>query len=163
MRDFDCILGLGSNVGDKVANIEAAIAHLTRSGQMRLVRRSRIYRTAPWGKTDQDWFANAVIAVATSLSPHEVLALCQKVETDLGRVRLERWGPRTIDVDVLVYRDLEIDDPDLIVPHPRIAERAFVLVPLAEIAPDLEIGGRPVTALLRGVEAGDVTPLDVTQ
>lgn len=160
MHDYDCILGLGSNVGDKTANIEHAIALLTRSGELRLVRRSKIYRTAPWGKTDQDWFANAVIAVATGLPAHDVLLLCQKVENDLGRVRQERWGPRIIDVDVLVYRDAQIDEPDLKVPHPLIAERAFVLVPLAEIAPDQTIGGKTLATLLEAVAHDDVTPLD---
>lgn len=160
MRDFDCILALGSNVGDKVANIHAAIARLTQSGQMRLVRQSQIYRTAPWGKTDQDWFANAAIAVATGLTPREILSHCQQVENELGRVRRERWGPRLIDVDVLFYRDAEISEPDLVIPHPLIAERAFVLVPLAEIAPDVVIRGQAAVQMLRDVESGDVIPLE---
>ncbi len=142
--DFDAILALGSNVGDKAGNIARAIGFLTETGDITALSRSRIYRTPPWGKLDQDWFANACLSVMTRLSPERLLARCQSVEQRMGRVRGEKWGPRMIDVDILVYRGVTSSDPSLTLPHPRITERAFVLVPLADVAPDLEIEGRTV-------------------
>lgn len=158
--DFDAILGLGSNVGDKRANIAAAIELLTRSGEVRLVRFSHLYRTEAWGKTDQDWFVNACIAVATKLDPKALLKRCQAVEQDLGRVRREHWGPRIIDVDILVYRDVTLNDPELALPHPWIAERAFVLAPLKEIAPELVVRGQQVRDLLAAIDSSSVTRLE---
>ena len=159
MPDFDAIIALGSNLGQKAANIAHAIELLTEGGDIRLVRRSRDYRTAPWGKTDQDWFVNACIAISTRLSPHELLARCQGVEERLGRVRGEKWGPRVIDLDVLVYRDLISSEPDLTLPHPHLTERAFVLAPLADIAPDLVIHGRRVSEWLTAIDHTDVVAL----
>ncbi len=139
---FDCIVALGSNLGDKAANIDRAIALLTDRGDVRLLGRSRNYATEPWGKTDQDWFVNAAIAVATRLDPRQLLDRCKEIERAMGRVETEKWGPRIIDLDLLVYRDRNVNDPDLILPHPHIGARAFVLAPLMDIAPDLVIGGR---------------------
>lgn len=156
---YDALIGLGSNIGDKAANIAQAIELLTGEGDIRLVTASRVYRTAPWGVTDQDWFANACIAVATDLAPHALLARCLGVEQTMKRVRKERWGPRIIDVDVLVYRDRVLNEPDLVVPHPRITQRGFVLVPLHEIAPGLVIDGRTIEAWLGDIDARDVVPL----
>jgi 2-amino-4-hydroxy-6-hydroxymethyldihydropteridine diphosphokinase len=156
---FDAIVALGSNLGDKAGRIAEAIALLTEAGDIRLVARSRNFRTAPWGKTDQDWFVNACIAVATELSARDLLARCQAVEKRMGRVRDERWGPRVIDLDVLVYRDLTSDEAELTLPHPRITERAFVLAPLAEVAPELCIKGRTVTDWLAALDCSDVAPL----
>lgn len=156
---FDAAIGFGSNVGDKQANIAQAIAHLTRDGGIRLVRRSRDYRSAPWGVTDQDWFVNAAATVATELSARELLRRCQAVEQAMGRVRMKKWGPRIIDVDILTYRGETIREPDLAVPHPLIGARAFVLVPLAEIAPGLLIAGRTVEELLQRADARDVVPV----
>jgi 2-amino-4-hydroxy-6-hydroxymethyldihydropteridine diphosphokinase len=158
-QDFDAVLGLGSNLGDKQANIARAIEHLTADGAIKLVRRSRDYRSAPWGKTDQDWFVNACISVATKLSPRQILERCFDAERALQRVRRERWGPRTLDCDLLFYRDVVSDDPELTLPHPRVTERAFVLVPLNEIAPDLEINGRKAQHWLSQLNAGDVVAL----
>jgi 2-amino-4-hydroxy-6-hydroxymethyldihydropteridine diphosphokinase len=157
---LDALIGLGSNIGDKAGNISRAIALLTPGDDVRLVARSRLYRTPPWGKTDQDWFVNACIGVATSLSPGELLGRCQAVEDELGRVRSERWGPRVIDVDLLVYRDVTLEHPDLVIPHPRIAERAFVLAPLADIAPDLVIGGRTVAERLAEIDRAGVEVIE---
>jgi 2-amino-4-hydroxy-6-hydroxymethyldihydropteridine diphosphokinase len=156
---WDAILALGSNMGEKVANIRRAIALLTEAGDIRLVCRSRDYRTAPWGKADQDWFVNACIAVASPLSPRKLFERCQDAERRLGRVRGEKWGPRVIDIDVLVYRDVISSDPELSLPHPHMTERAFVLVPLADIAPELQIGGRSVAEWLAAVGASGVEPL----
>ena len=156
---YDALIGLGSNIGDKAANIAQAIELLTGEGDIRLVAASRVYRTAPWGVTDQDWFANACIAVATDLAPRALLARCLGVEQTMKRVRKERWGPRIIDVDVLVYHDCVLNEPDLVVPHPRITQRGFVLVPLREIAPGLVIDGRTLEARLGDIDASDVVPL----
>jgi 2-amino-4-hydroxy-6-hydroxymethyldihydropteridine diphosphokinase len=124
-------LGIGSNDGDREANVERALAALVRAGT--IGAQSSRYRTAPWGVADQPWFLNAVVALHTELDPHALLAALQEVECTLGRVRARKWGPRTIDLDLLLYDDADIDEPSLRVPHPRLRERAFVLVPLAEI------------------------------
>ena len=159
MPDFDAAIGLGSNVGDTRVNIARAIELLTADGAVRLVARSRDYRSAPWGVLEQDWFVNAVITVLTDVSARELLQRCQSVENDMGRVRLQKWGPRLIDVDVLTYRDQVIDEPDLKVPHPLIAERGFVVVPLREIAPDLVIGGRSLDDMQAQLDTSDLVAL----
>ena len=160
---FDATIGLGSNIGDKAANIAKSIALLTGEGDIRVVRSSRLYRTAPWGVLDQDWFVNACVGVATSLAPLELLRRCLGVEQEMKRVRDRRWGPRVIDVDVLTYGNITLDGADLTLPHPRITERAFVLVPLAEIAPTLAIDGHPVTYWLNRIDASDVVALDASE
>lgn len=160
---FDALIGLGSNMGDKPANIRRAIGLLTDAGDIRLVRASRLYRTPPWGVLDQDWFVNACIAVTTDLAPHEVLARCLAVENTMKRVRHERWGPRVIDVDVLTYRNVSLDDAALTLPHPRIAERAFVLLPLKEIAPDLVISGQGLDHWIARLDSAGVEPIETAE
>jgi 2-amino-4-hydroxy-6-hydroxymethyldihydropteridine diphosphokinase len=157
--DFDCIIALGSNLGDKTANIDTAIDLLTEAGDILLVRRSRNFATEPWGKTDQDWFVNACIAVASQLSAHELLARCKAIEGRMGRVPTEKWGPRIIDLDLLTYRDTVLQEPDLVLPHPHIGERAFVLAPLMDIAPDESIGGTSVRDLYAAIDLGSVRAL----
>ena len=159
-RAFGATLGLGSNLGDRVRNIDQAITLLTENGAVSVVSRSRRYRTAPWGVTDQDWFVNACVSIKSTLSPRQVLRHCQSVEDAMGRVRTMRWGPRNIDVDILTFGDLKIYEPDLVIPHPLIAERAFVLIPLKDVAPDLKINGASLDAMLSKLNAGDVRPLD---
>ena len=127
-------LGLGSNLGDREAAIAAALARLAERG-FRTARRSSLWLTEPVGGPPQGWFLNLVAEGETALAPDEILAACLATERDLGRVRRERNGPRTIDVDVLFYADRVIERPGLVVPHPRLHERRFVLEPLAEIAP----------------------------
>lgn len=161
--EYDALIGLGSNVGDKPANIARAIALLTQKGDIRLIAASRLYRTAPWGVLDQDWFVNACIAVATDLPPRELLARCLGVEQEMKRVRQERWGPRVIDVDILVYRGVTMSDPDLTLPHPRITERAFVLVPLSDVAPGLEIADHSIAHWLALAGAGEVVPFEASK
>lgn len=156
--DCDALLALGSNIGDKAGNIQRAL-DLIADQSVRVVRRSRNYRTPPWGKLDQDWFVNACVAVATDLSPEGLLAVCQSVEKEMGRVRKEHWGPRLIDVDILAYRGAVRSTPELTLPHPRIAERAFVLVPLADIAPGLAVEGRTVREWKETIERSGVEPL----
>jgi 2-amino-4-hydroxy-6-hydroxymethyldihydropteridine diphosphokinase len=154
----DVLLGLGGNVGDPAATIAAALARLDDAG-VRIVARSSLYRTAPWGKTDQPAFVNACARARTELSPRALLDRILAVEADLGRERGERWGPRTIDIDILDYAGLALDEPGLTLPHPRLAERAFVLVPLAEIAPDHVVAGRLVRDWAASVDPSGVTRL----
>lgn len=154
------ILGLGSNIGDKRANLSRAIALLEALGDIALVSRSRDWRTPPWGVTDQDWFVNACIAVSTTLGPRALLERCLEVERQMARVRTRHWGPRTIDVDILFYGDRQVAEPDLVIPHPRITERAFVLGPLSDIAPDLVIAGQTVTGRLAAIDRAGVDPID---
>ncbi|HYF93208.1 MAG TPA: 2-amino-4-hydroxy-6-hydroxymethyldihydropteridine diphosphokinase [Symbiobacteriaceae bacterium] len=129
-------LSLGSNLGDRLGYLTEAVRRLA-APHTRVSAVSSVYETAPWGKTDQPAFLNMSVAVETSLTPHELLRHILSVEQSLGRVRLERWGPRTVDIDLLVFDQERVTAPDLQVPHPRMAERAFVLVPLLEIAPHL--------------------------
>jgi len=131
-------LGLGSNVGDRSRMLTEALNLLAGPG-LRIIRRSHVYETPPWGKTDQAPFLNQVVEAETVLPPEALRTRCRDVEQALGRVRGERWGPRTVDVDILLYGDRVLATPDLIVPHAELRQRAFVLVPLAEIAPDLRL------------------------
>lgn len=156
---FDAILALGSNVGDKAANIARALDVITSRGDVQILARSRLFKTPPWGVLEQDWFLNACALVATPLGPHELLGRCQDVERALGRVKLQRWGPRVIDVDILVHRAGAVNDVVLTLPHPGITGRAFVLAPLADIAPDLEIAGETVAAWLGRVDRSGVEPI----
>jgi 2-amino-4-hydroxy-6-hydroxymethyldihydropteridine diphosphokinase len=155
------LIALGGNVGDVRAAFDRAVALLCDGFAVRLIVRSSDYRTPPWGVTDQPPFVNAVIAVATSLAPHDLLARAIDAERALGRDRGQerRWGPRTIDIDLLTYDDLVLQDSDLTLPHPRLFERAFVLVPLAEIAPDRVIGGIRARDALTKVETRGIERL----
>ena len=159
-RTSDAFIALGSNIGDKTANINHAITLLTGRDDIRLLARSRDYRTPPWGKTDQDWFVNACIGVATSLSPHELLRRCLETEVEMGRKRAEKWGPRLIDLDVLLHGDAVLSDAELILPHPHMTARAFVLAPLADIAPDILIDGKSVLQWLEQIDKAGVEPIE---
>ncbi len=141
-------IGLGSNLGDRAAMLAAAIDALAAHTSVTAV--SSVYQTAPWGRRDQPTFLNCCVAIETSLAASDLLAVLMEVEMWLGRVREERWGPRTIDLDLLLFGDEVIASADLSVPHPRLAERAFDLVPLAEIAPTARIapGGTTVREAL---------------
>ena len=133
-------LGLGSNLGDRVSNIREAIDRLGRSGEIRVLRISSLYETAPVGFAEQPDFINAVAEIETSVQPLDLLHAILDIEKEMGRVRNIRWGPRVIDIDLLIYDEISIDLPELVLPHPRMGERAFVLAPLAEIAPNQRIG-----------------------
>lgn len=137
-------LGLGTNLGDRSAMLRAAIGAL--AARLTVIRTSAVYETEPWGRLDQPAFLNCCVAVETALAPADLLALAKEVERTLGRTPGERWGPRAIDIDVLLYGSEQVRSPELVVPHPRLAERAFALVPLAEIAPDAPLAGTPLTA-----------------
>ncbi len=130
-------LGLGSNLGDRLASLQGAVDLLRTEAGIELIRSSRVWETVPVGGQEQPDFLNAVLRAEVGLAPLDLLAACQRVEAALGRVRDVRWGPRTIDIDVLMIGARAIDEPGLVVPHPRMHERAFVLKPLLEIAPEL--------------------------
>jgi 2-amino-4-hydroxy-6-hydroxymethyldihydropteridine diphosphokinase len=150
----EALLALGGNVGDVRASLERAVGQLCDGVAVALLARSSDYRTPPWGVKDQPPFVNLCIAVATTLSPQELFARAQGVERALGRNRAheQRWGPRMVDIDLLAYDGLALDTPELTLPHPRLFERAFVLVPLAEIAPERLIGGTKVRDALAKVD-----------
>jgi 2-amino-4-hydroxy-6-hydroxymethyldihydropteridine diphosphokinase len=128
-------LGIGSNLGDRLAHLQLAVDQLSAADGIDVVGVSPVYETDPVGGPDQPDFLNAVVAVDTIRTAHELLALAQSIEAAAARVRTVHWGPRTLDVDVLLVGEERIDDPDLVVPHPRMAERAFVVVPLADLDP----------------------------
>jgi 2-amino-4-hydroxy-6-hydroxymethyldihydropteridine diphosphokinase len=157
----EALLGLGGNVGDVRATLDEAVRRFADGVEVRLAARSSDYRTPPWGVTDQPPFVNCAIAVATKLSPRALLARALTVEHALGRDRMreQRWGPRAIDIDLLAYDALILNEPDLTLPHPRLFERAFVLVPLAEIAPHRVIGGRRIADAAAAIDAAGIERL----
>ena len=128
-------ISIGSNIGDRLHHLQEAIRGLHSHQRIEVTKVSSIYETAPVGYTNQADFLNLAVCVETSLDPYELLASCQDIENGLGRVRQIRWGPRTVDLDILLYNNDNIEAENLLVPHPRMGERAFVLVPLLEIAP----------------------------
>ena len=146
-------LGLGSNVGDREANLREALKRLESEGT-RVVRRSSLYETEPQELRDQPWFLNAVVEVETDLFPLQLLACVRNIEREMGRRRVTSKGPRNIDIDILFYGRNVIDTPDLEVPHPRIAQRRFVLEPLAEIAPSFRhpLTGKTAIEMLATLE-----------
>jgi len=157
-------VGLGGNLGDAAASVRDAFVALGRLPGTRLLRASRLYRTPAWGVTAQPDFVNAVAMIETTLVPTALLQELLRIERDAGRDRLadgsDRWGPRTLDLDLLLYGDAVIDVPGLSVPHPHMHERAFVLVPLLEIAPDARIPGRAAVAdALAAMAVGDIQAL----
>jgi 2-amino-4-hydroxy-6-hydroxymethyldihydropteridine diphosphokinase len=130
-------LGLGSNVGDRAENLRRAISLIARAPGVSILRQSRFYETPPWGDAEQDAFLNAALEIATTLSPAELLSLVKIIEQQIGRRPSRRWGPRIIDIDILLFDNEAIATPELEIPHARLRERAFALVPLLELAPDL--------------------------
>jgi 2-amino-4-hydroxy-6-hydroxymethyldihydropteridine diphosphokinase len=157
----EALVALGGNVGDVPATFDRAIARFCDGGEVRLLARSSDYRTPPWGVEDQPPFINCCIAVATSLSPQELLDRAHGVERAFGRLRAEerRWGPRPLDIDLLAYDDVALSTPELTLPHPRLFERAFVLVPLAEIAPERTIAGIRVRDALAKLDRSGIERL----
>ena len=129
-------LGIGANLGDRAAHLQGAVDGLAATPDVIVVAVSPVYETAPVGGPVQPDYLNAVVAVDTTLTPRELLTLANRLEAEADRVRDVRWGPRTLDVDVLLVGDEKVDEPDLVVPHPRMLERAFVLVPLADLDPE---------------------------
>lgn len=152
-------LGLGGNLGDPAAAMASALRALDAHQAVAVAAVSSLYRTPPWGKTDQPDFLNAVAAVDTTLSPRALLDLCLETERALKRVRVERWGPRVIDMDILLFGRERIEEEGLQVPHPRMGERAFVLAPLAEIAPDVDVNGGTAAERLAAADKAGIERL----
>lgn len=160
-EDFvTALLGLGGNVGDPVGAMSAALRTLETHPQCRLSGVSRLYRTPPWGKTDQDWFFNAAARVETTLGAVPLLGLALGIEQANKRIRIERWGPRTLDIDILDYDGLTIVSDELTIPHPRMKERAFVLMPLIDVSPDYRIEGRTLTDWLGRADSAGIQVAD---
>lgn len=157
----EALLALGGNVGNSRVILDRAIAMLCDGKNVRLTARSSDYRTPPWGFKYQPHFVNLAIAIETTLSPRERLERAQQIELRLGRDRAheKKNGPRTADIDIIAYDDVTVDEPNLTLPHPRLFERAFVLIPLAEIAGDRVIAGRRVEEAARVVDGGTIQRL----
>jgi 2-amino-4-hydroxy-6-hydroxymethyldihydropteridine diphosphokinase len=154
------LIALGGNVGDVRATLASAVAAISRRGGA-LIARSSDYTTPPWGDEQQPAYVNACIEIDTTLDPHALLAVLQAIEHEHGRDRTKerRWGPRTLDLDLIAYDDLAVDTPDLVLPHPRLFERAFVLMPLSEIAPHRPIQGRSAAQALNALPVGGIKKL----
>lgn len=163
MKPATVYIALGSNLGDRRGNLAAARSAL--APQVRLTRESPVYETEPWGYTEQEKFLNQVVEGETELSPEELLVSLKQVEVQLGREPTFRYGPRRIDLDILFYDDRIVSLPNLQIPHPRVAERAFVLVPLADLAPDLPhpLTGETVAEMLSAVDRSGVFPVNSEQ
>jgi 2-amino-4-hydroxy-6-hydroxymethyldihydropteridine diphosphokinase len=150
-------LGLGSNLGNRLTNLQAAVDALQAEPGFRVTASSRVWETVPVGGPPQPDYLNAVIRAETDLSARDLLDVARRVEQRMGRVRKERWGARSLDVDILLYDEEQIDEPELVVPHPRMAERAFVLLPLLELDPDPVLPDGTRLKEVR-VDTGGVTP-----
>jgi 2-amino-4-hydroxy-6-hydroxymethyldihydropteridine diphosphokinase len=154
------VLGLGGNIGDNKALIAAAIDCLAEDPAITIEAASALYETPPWGKVDQPPFLNAAVRIETSHSARRLLQTILDVERRLGRERTERWGPRTIDIDILLFGESKVAEPGLIIPHPRLAERAFALVPLIDVLPDATISGRPAREWLSEMDSSGIRRID---
>ena len=157
----EALVALGGNVGNVRDTLARAIAQFCDGIAVKLVARSSDYKTPPWGVEDQPPFVNCAVAVSTSLSPHDLLKRGHATERAFGRDRANerRWGPRPLDIDLIAYDDLKLDDPNLTLPHPRLFERAFVLVPLAEIMPDRPISGTQIRDALAKLDQSGIEKL----
>lgn len=153
-------LSLGGNLGEPAKAMAAALRMLDADRQTRVVAVSSLYRTPPWGKLDQPDFLNVAAEIATRHTPRELLELCLDAERSLKRVRAERWGPRIVDIDVLTFDDISLHEPGLELPHPRMLDRAFVLVPLSEIAPDFVMAGKTIAEHAATVDRAGITRQD---
>jgi 2-amino-4-hydroxy-6-hydroxymethyldihydropteridine diphosphokinase len=160
MDMHEATLGLGGNIGDPAASMARALTLLDARPDCAVTHVSKLYRTPPWGKIDQAWFFNACAQVRTSLSPEGLLDACLSIERQMKRERLERWGPRTIDIDVLTFDDLRQHSETLQIPHPRMTERGFVLMPLADFAPGLVVSGRTVAEWLQDADVAGIEVAD---
>jgi 2-amino-4-hydroxy-6-hydroxymethyldihydropteridine diphosphokinase len=159
MKPVTAHIALGANLGDRVANLREAVLRINHLPGTRVIARSSIYETPPWGKTDQPQFLNAVITVETEREPEALLNDCLAIEQEMGRIRRERWGPRAIDIDLLTHGNTRMRSARLTLPHPALAERAFVLVPLLEIAPAFSLDGESGRDLLARLDQTGIIPV----
>lgn len=161
-RRYRVAFSLGSNIGDKAANLRNALAWLNTVEGLEIDQASKFYRTAPWGEEDQDWFLNACATGWSTRKPIELLKALKRIELEIGREPGARWGPRLIDIDFLFADDLELDVPLLTLPHREMFNRAFVLVPLAEIAADQTVLGRNIGNAAKTIDydPNEITPID---
>jgi 2-amino-4-hydroxy-6-hydroxymethyldihydropteridine diphosphokinase len=148
----DAVLGLGSNVGERRAALAGAVNALRAHPDIEIIAASPLYESEPWGMTSQQDFLNAAVRVATSLIPADLLAAILAIEVALGRVRRKKWGPRVIDIDILIYGEGRIDNPGLTIPHPHLTERVFALAPLVDVMPNAMIEERPARQWLAQLE-----------
>lgn len=153
-------LSLGSNIGDKKENLDKAIELLESHDEIEVTRLSSYYETEPVGYKEQDWFLNIVVEINTSLSPYSLLEYCNIIEQKLKRKRIVRWGPRTIDVDILLYENYISTDERLTIPHPRMIERAFVMIPLYEIAPNIKLNGQDISSIIKNLKKEEIRKID---
>lgn len=144
-------LGLGANIDDRNAALTRAMQQISALPTTRIVKKSNIIESEPWGITDQPAFLNMAIEIETALPPVELLKALLLIETDMGRIRKEKWGPRVIDIDILMYDNLIINTPELTLPHPYITQRSFVIIPLAQLTPEYEINGKKISEWLKQV------------
>lgn len=155
-------IAIGSNLGDRIANVKKAVLRAADEVKATLVLLSSFYETEPWGMKEQGAFVNAVMGVETELAPAALLAHLKSVEAGMGRQETERWGPRTIDLDIIFYGDLVVGEDGLTIPHPSAHERAFVMVPLAEIAPEFKhpVLGRTVSEIAGSLDKTGVRKME---
>lgn len=149
-------LGLGGNVGDVKAVLMAALDALNKHPNISVKQLSNLYETPPWGDENQDWFLNACALIETSIQPLELLKFVKSLEVEFKREKSRKWGPRTLDIDLLVYEGVALKSETLTLPHPRISERAFVLVPLNDLAPNLLVNGKSVSKHLQLVDCDEI-------
>lgn len=152
-------LGIGSNIGNKELNIKKAIELMSKDTNIEVIKSSSYYKTEPVGYKEQDWFVNVVIKISTVHEPYELLEVCNNIEKKLKRERLIRWGPRTIDIDILIYKNIVLEEDKLTIPHPRMKERAFVMVPLYEIEPEMRIQDEHISLIINKIEKKGVKKL----
>ncbi|MEM7214198.1 MAG: 2-amino-4-hydroxy-6-hydroxymethyldihydropteridine diphosphokinase [Pseudomonadota bacterium] len=156
-------IGLGGNIGDVVANMAGALRMLDQSADIEVLSVSKVYRTPPWGIEDQDWFHNACAGLLTSLQPFELLAKCQEIERVFKRDRQMRWGPRTLDLDILAFDGVSIHEEELTIPHPRMHERSFVMLPLNDVAQGIEILGKTPVQWLDRLDTEEIETVEVSE
>ncbi|EFL90414.1 2-amino-4-hydroxy-6-hydroxymethyldihydropteridine diphosphokinase [Ahrensia sp. R2A130] len=152
-------LGFGGNIGDVEAALRVSLTALDDHRDCAVDAVSPLYKTPPWGLLNQPPFLNCCAQIRTTLEPEALLDLCQNIELTGKRERLERWGPRTIDIDMLVFEGVEQDSDKLTLPHPRMQDRAFVMLPLSDISPDLQIAGRSVAEILADLDTNGIEPV----
>lgn len=155
-------LGLGGNIGDVKTVLQEAIDLLRGNDGVELIEVSPLYKTPPWGVEDQPWFLNCCVEVSTTASPEELLEICQEAERQGKRQRTVRWGPRTIDIDIIAFEGIDQVEQRLTIPHPRATQRAFVMVPLADIAPELKLSGKTIQEWAKELDADGLQPASDT-